>query len=468
MENRQLILRIMIGLAAVALIVLAAIWMHRYFTTGKISVDAGAKNTYVRINKLGSGDSSDTTPVAEGEKKVSVRAAPGSYLITVFSPVSSTSKTVTVKAKQHLKLTMKLPVIGTPEPVYGSPLKDPVASTSRLLFIGNGGLLSQINDQGQVQVLNGSHRIKSAKWTNTSAGMAQDEDGNFYSVTDGSLIPITAPFRVTNSPSSSYALSPNGTVYLSNGQEVYRNSGGGFSQIYSSDNSYNVALAASNNAVAIIEKTSDDSDSSVVVIDSEGQVSRDSVPAKSIAWSPDGKHLAIGNDAGAVIVTSSLKQVASIPQIAANHFIWSKDDVLFYAAGNQLFAYNLTGRQGNRVANIPNNGAVEGLSLSDDLSYLYVVAKQGSVGDDAGSNQLFRLGLDGQTTPSYARSLSVIMPSEVGICSLDYINFTRPVITVSYPEEEAEPEMCAQAAQAELRQYDINPADFSFVLEPSL
>jgi hypothetical protein len=467
METRyRFFIKIVLLLALFLCAVFVVLWIYKYFNTGKIILQTNAANAYVRINYINQDGSAPSVAAAQKEQKLTARVRPGSYVLTAFSPLSSSSKTVNVKARQSLRISLNLPGVGPVTPVYGSSVKYPVTSASEVLFLDRAGHLSRINSQNQPQVLDTTHSLKSAQWLNTSLGATQDTSQNFYLVKNGVLSAVTAPFQVSGSPSSSYALAPDGTLYLSNGQTVYKSSvDGSFTQIYSSGNNYNVSLAASNESIAVIEKNSKTGFSSAVIVTSSGKILRNNVQAIAAAWSTDGSYLLLASDTGNNIWNNSYRKVAPLPQKAAANFAWNKDNVLLYTAGNQLFAYNVSSKQGNQIARIPNNGSIEGISLSDD-SYIYMVAKQRNSVAEGSSNQLFKIGLKNQKPPKYVQSLSVFLPETIGVCLLNYINFTKPTITVSYPNFLPTPERCVIAAKKELSQYDSNPDKFEFSLSP--
>ena len=444
--------------AALVLVIFTATWLVNYFTTGKITLTATTKGASAKIARYDKGD----TPLAEAVSKVSARVKPGRYRLTVFDHSYSTTKVVDIKAKQSLKFSLGLSKPVQPEPVYGKGSSSIAADASQLLFVDSSGRLSRIDSGSNVAVLDVLHSLKAVRWANTSFGITRDTTGSFYTVNAGHLSPLSLPFHSTGGSSVSYDVSPSGVIYLSNGQAVYSNSAGGFRQIYSSGDNYNAGLFAGKKGVAIIEKDSETNKSSLVVVGVDGKTARKNLDLNQAAWSPDGTRVLTRNRSGATILDGSLDEVASIRQSGTDHYLWLNDDKVAYTIGSQLWTYAVGAAQTSQIATLSNQGVIQELSLNHDGSYLYMAGGQAVDENGSKATQLFRIGLKGQAADNSLAALNVFMPETVGICSIDYVNFVRPVITVSYPDLETTPELCVSAAKSELKYYDIDPARFQY------
>ena len=455
-ENRRQLIVGLLGATVLIIAALVCVWIYQSLTKGTISLSTNNDEAGLQIKSGGS-------VVAEGKHRLSVRVKPGSYVVTASTSTASTSRTVAIKARQKQSVELPLSNPVAPVPVYGGGARDVAAGGVRLIFINTDSRLSQINAQNQVQVLDATRVLRSARWVSSDAGAAQDDKGNFYYVTAGALVPVAAPFAA-GSRSASYAIDGDRNLYLSNGQDVYKGSAGGaFTKIYSSGARYNIGLAAGSGNLAIIEKDSDGT-TSIAVVTASGKTVKKTVDAGSLSWSPGGRHLAVAGGGSVTIFDQTLGKVSGIAQRDAGNIIWQDDDTVLFSAGNQLLSYNAQEERSSQLSNVPGNGRVLGVSLSDDKQYAYLVAQRRN--SDTTTDQIFRVGLRGQADEAKLQALSVFLPTEVGVCSIDYVNFAKLTITIRYPSSGTDPALCVRAAQGELRYYDLDVPTGDFTTTP--
>jgi hypothetical protein len=463
MLDSQRVKRIAVYAIILLAVVFFAFQLHRNAVTGKVSVTVDRKDGYIKVLDQNGLETAGVKQYS-GQKlqKLTERLKPGKYTVLAYTKSSYTNKIISVKARQSISLSLKLDAAHSPEPVVSSGALGVFASSNELYFIDAlAKNLRHINSQGDISQGDPAHVLTKARWASSGLGIAQDRSANLYVINNGVLSSLPLPFPANNNPSVSFDIAPNGTIYLTNGQDIFAgNSAGGFTKIYSSGDNYNIALAASNNGVAFVEKYPAGGPSSLVVL-KDGVQKRAASNANQLAWSPGGNYIAAsdGKKTG-VIYDSSLGHRYVLPNLAPSSLAWSNEKSLLYYASNAIWSYSISDQQSKVITNLIPGDKVSAQAVSSDQSYLYFSVS------NSGKLQLFRLGLNGQPVNSSLTTLDVFLPEDIGVCSLSYINFTKPVITIRYPDSGTDPALCVKAAGAELRHYNIDPDKFNYITIP--
>jgi|GEM_PF-2010923 len=473
--------RLKIGIVSFAVIVfvlLVAIPLIQFLQSGEIVVSTNSSANLVTLTRdiSGSGEKGSNAFSEQKTGALSARVKSGQYTVTVKNKFTSAQQVVIVKARHTVHVTINLAQTSqsqTPlqfEPVASFATHDVKASPAALYYINQGNNeLYEIGTNNQAQAIDSQQAFQSVQWINASLGVAQAENGQYYAIQNGNVTLLSTPF--VSGGLAIYAVTPNGTVYISSNYGLYRGTvSGGFTKIYSLADQ-DPLIVAGNNAVAVFEggpdgiskATGQATSTAILSVSPNGAlIQKLDADAYEAAWSPNGKYLVATDDGSTTIFNTALQQVASVPNNNVNAPVWLNNQVLLYGVSTGLWEYNIKTNQSQLLANTALNGSISEISPSTDGSYAYVstINQQGS----SPTYQLSRLGFKGQAVSSTLSELQVFLPNSVNGCGFDYINFSGINIAVSGPPSQQQ--SCLQQAQSYLTEYAVNTSSFTFSFTP--
>lgn len=461
-ENYQ-IRRIIAGFILVVVLIFAALWLYHYFFFGKISVKTGTDSNIVKITRISVNESS--TFSKQGQGSTSARVKPGTYSVSVYRASSTygITRTVKIKARQSIKLSLDPPAMLGVEPVTGRAVSSVYATDSQLFYLDSlSGLIGHVDAGGKFTNPLPNLRFKNVQWVSPNLAVGQTTDNNAYLIRNNvaSLLPPNSDI------SASYVLSATGTLYAGMVGNVYVSTagspqsfyaGGNFEKIYSPGTPTRLIPGKGN--LAVIEIGKRESANSLAVVDSSGKVTEKDIDVSQAAWSPDGKYLAVALNGNYIIMTPKLSQVKVFSAQQSSAVVWLDDDTILYNSSNKLWKYSMSKDQSEQLTSLSAGNNITGIFLSSDKKYVYLAT---SSADTDGDGQLLRLGLANQSFDKSFKALAAFLPEDVGSCSLNYINFIKPALTISYPKFETDGSLCVSAAKSELKTYGLNPNSFSF------
>ncbi len=450
---RKVIIYYILGTTAIIVL-----WLGiRYLTIGHLTITTNIANGSIALFKLG--DENHEEPVGESvTKTLSKDLRPGKYLVKVSNKSFSAHKIVYVKARRPLRYALNSKTTSDLEPVYPSAAESIVASNSVLLYVErHSKALYKIDDQNNVLAVDETHRFNTINWGDESYGVGRDDKGQFYSVNNGSVVPLNVPFATTDLKAVFIAVSSNKQLFIAHGSDVYSGTGSGGFKKLTTTKSPSPSLASLGNKVAVLDGPGDIYNRNVppliTVLDKSGRVlAKKAVEAQSAAWSQDGKYLALtGEGAEIEIVNGSLGDVSSLPVIGTvGSFVWSGSS-LYYTVGEGLWSYDVLSETSLLAASTTPGSKLSDAVLSTDKSYIYL-----TLNSDSGSekSQIYRLPLRGQKVPNYVYELPVILPDSSTPCLLSYVNFTHPtIIGANYLNPN---QICPDAVKTVFEPYDID------------
>jgi hypothetical protein len=463
LENYQ-IRRIIAGGILAILAIFALTWLYHYFFFGKISVKTSVKTNIVKITRI-SADKSETFS-EQHQGGTSLRVKPGTYSVSVYRASSTygITRTVKVKARQNVKLTLDPPAMINVEPVAGRAVSSVYATNDQLFYLDSiSGLIVHVDSGGKTTNPIPNVRFKSVQWISPKLAVGQSTDNNAYLIQNNvaSLLPPN------NDPAASYTLSAAGKLYASTLGNVYGSTpgsphalyaGGNFKKIYSPGTPTRLIPGGDNLAVIETGKGGEGTNS-LAVVDASGKVTEKNIDTSLVAWSPNGKYLAVSINGNYAVMTPKLSQTKLFAAQQSAAVVWSDDDTILYSIANQLWKYSISQGQSEQMTALGAGNNITGIFLSSDKKYAYLAT---SAVDSDGDGQLLRVGLNGQTFDKSLKALSAFLPEDVGVCSFNYVNFIKPIITVSYPEFQTDGSLCVASAKGQLRDYGLNPDSFSY------
>jgi hypothetical protein len=193
-------------------------------------------------------------------------------------------------------------------------------------------------------------------------------------------------------------------------------------------------------------------------INRTGSVNKHMLDTTQAAWSPSGKYLAANNKGNYVIFDTSLHQLSSFsaPQSAA--IAWLNNTTVVYNIANQLWRYDVLSKQSSQLVLLGAGNNITGIFPSQDSSYVYFATTSPL------KSQLFRVALKGQSYDRALSALSSFLPKDVGVCTLNYVNFSKPAVLIQYPSFESTASLCEGAAKGQLRYFGLDPDSFGYIV----
>lgn len=450
--NKQ-IPRIIVAALAALIFYIAIMFVYHSLTTGRVSVKVDDSRGQVNILSVKEYEAGgEKNYKKSGQAKLTKRLKPGTYIVVAYTKSSYTNQAITLKARQDLKLNLILRATKTNEPILNNILQTGIQVNSRDLKYVNasGGVLTRVDSNGMTELTTVS--FKSVRWDGLGQGVAEDVNQNLYFIgANNSVDKMNLPFSSKNNPSISFDISEKGVVYVTNGQNVYKKEGEIFKPLYSAGKGYVASLEAGLDRVAILVKQ-DPGLSNLVVLEGAGTKIRQQDSIKAFSWSPNGKLLVVAPDKGSpVIYDQQLNKKYVLPAIDVIGFGWINQGSLLYISKNSIWRYETGGQTSYALANISPAKEISGPYISQGGEYAYYSFTDGQL------SRLMRVGLEDQAINNSVDLLAAFLPEKIGVCTIDYINFKQPVINVSFPSYEIDPQQCSDAAKHELKYYGVNP-----------
>ena len=437
-------------------VVLSLFWLFHYLNTGTIAVTASGSQDIVTIAGVNDGTHSRNAYYKQATNHLSVRVPVGEYIISAQGHVSTTNKTVVLRARQKLTFTLKPAPVTPPVAVTGTNAVDISASDTQLSYINpdtpNPGLY-KIDSQNNVTNIAPGVAFQSVKWANANYGIGQDDNGNLDVINNGGVTQLKTPAAFSANQRAVYAVTPTRQIYLSIGPDIYfGNDSGNFQKIYTVAGAPAQLFPAPGfvGVLGFPKRSAQGTD--MTIITPGGKLVRKGSIGGIISggvWSPDGKKLVISTleGAGLEIFNSSLERIASLPN-GSDGYAWLDSNILLYSSGNTLLSYHVNTEGSVLIANLPPGNSINEVSLDSSKHYVYL-----AVQSSTGGTELDRVGLSGQKAPDIAYQLDVFFPKSVGGCSINYVNFTAPTLAVTAPDAAA---TCQQLVESEIANDNLN------------
>lgn len=475
MTPKKIILIIVLALVGLQ----ALLWGYRYLTTATITITTKNASDILGVTRITDGQEGKGVYSKPGKYTLKVRQKSGIYKLSAGNRTAAVNKFIVVKARQHVSISLSSQAVRVSEPVIGEAANSVAADSSQLLFVDPGSLrLMRIDAANNLQVVDEVHHLTSVQWNGTAFGVGLSQDGKLYAIDKGAVSEIPLPFVAKGTENQSivkkvgYALSPDGQIYVSNGADVYSGRAGfGFKKIYTARFGY-LRLAASSNRLAIFYRGIENSEGvsngnikpEAIITDPTGKIigKKPNANIYKVYWSPNGKYLLTEGTDGVNVYDESFRLVQSVSpsgNIAVGAWLTNND--LLYATHETIWQFDLSERQSFKLSN-GGNGTIDELSVDAGSNYIYATSDSST--KDA--SQITRIGLDNQPVNKSLSILDIFLPEDIGVCSLNYINFSSPAITIRYPDSGTDPKNCIKTAQGELKYYGLDPTKFSYPTMP--
>jgi hypothetical protein len=383
----------------------------------------------------------------------------GNYVITAKLDLSSSQKIVNLKSGETKKVEISIGVVGDAEPVSNREARNIIVDTALSFLDRASGNIYRVDQANNEKLIQASRGFSTVQWAGSSYGVGQDTTGQLFRITDNATT-IAAPFEYNNK--TTFALSPNRSLYVSDGKKLYFSKPEGSSKLLYTSTKQISVMAGSDTFVMLSETQSDSKEGSIIVVDQNGSTKRSDGETYSATWSPSGKlvFLSGGNKNG--VFDASLNVVSGLPDSNVNAPAWLDDNTLLYGVNDKLWKYDISSKTSSIITSLGSSGQISQVSPSKDGAYIYMsVQKNNDSGDF--SFALSRLGLNNQPRAAGLNRIQLVVPNTVSGCSLGYTNFTHLTITVK--NISSSQEACLQSSKTYLQQYgvDLSSLQFSIV-----
>ena len=466
---RRKVIKVVLVVVLVVVLIVFGDWLYNYLNTTSVSVVTGNSNNYVSITPIVNGVL-DSQKAYTQQHSLTERVHYGQYQISVFNHSDHLNRTVAITSSSQKYFVINLSGFSVPPyPVYGNTINSLSANSSQLSFLQPSRGLGAIGSNNKAVFLSGSSQAKSVYWADPTLGIMEDSLGNLSLVQNGQLKTLVLPFNKTLR--EVYAISSSGNIYLASGGNLYQGIGSGnYSKIYSLPNNI-LGIDVVGNKIALVVGSNGfnpDSTGNIVVISPGISPVRSKIVASSVKWSSDGNYLAAFSNKGVVLLNSSLKVIYTIPNNGVLYdYAWGANDNLYYSQGGTLWDYSINNNESFQISQTSGQSNIAGIFAGQSGNYVYITVDNSSgLNGTASGTQLYRIGLNKQPENYTLGALSVALPAVLdGVCSANYVNFTKATINVNYPQNISQ-QYCSGAINSLLTQYNISPTLVNVVYYP--
>lgn len=463
MNTRRLLAYAVLGAVIIGIVA----WLANYLSTGTIQINSANKNDTITLQKTSGGP--PLTRIATGSLQATIKH--GRYTATVRNGLKTTIQIITFDSgHRSFHYSISLSDLQAVETVSYQSAQNVAASSSNMVYLGsNPNILYRIDNRNSLQNINSTQEFKFVAWANPSFGAGQGSDGQLYTISGNSVRPLKVPFPY-GGKAVNVAVSPDKKIYVSYGSAVYvGGQSGNFKKIYTASSEV-PALSAGVSGVAVSDskygaRASGVSKPLLAIINTTGKVTKKNIEAERVEWSPDGRHVAVVNQASPVVYDAVLRQITVIPTMAAvGQFGWTNNGILSYTSSYQFWTYDMTRQMTRLLADVPTTDSINGLSVSSDGSYIYI----NTLNPFTFNYAIKRIGLKNQQIPAYVDKLQKILPQNLSNYSINMVNFSGTPVILVQPGVGTPSGNSTQAAQSQLQAQGIDTAQLRFEQGPSV
>jgi hypothetical protein len=363
--GRYITWRRVLALSVLLILFLFLLITRSVLTVGTVVITTNSAGSEISLLKTDR-DGHEIT-IQKGTGSLTAKVVAGSYTAAVHSKQSSAQQTVTVAARKESQYSINLKDPTPVQSILPDGAASLVADDSKMLYINTSdNLLYQLDSQGVPRVLNSLHAFKSIKWADVSYGIGQDSDNRLHEIINGVVSDLQVPFTYSDDLNVSYSVSAPGQFYVSAGQTVYSAARGeALHQIYTTKSAYPSLYASYDGLLAVkdYEKGSaadseqpgeSGGEEAILTILSSGQkVASKDIEGSELAWSQDGKYLAVVGDTSNDIYDARLNKLTSLHQGNSSNMVWLDASTLLYSSGGTVWSYSPAPEQSSVVTTVP-------------------------------------------------------------------------------------------------------------------
>lgn len=430
-QQRQTLI---ISLLVVFLISIGAIVVY-FYTLCSLNILTNSPNNTIIVEEVLPNGARKLIETDDNKAAIDLRVSAGTYIVTAKYASIVKSQTVTVSRGENKKIILNISssqrtLYTASEPVTSLTTFSLTASQQTMRFfdpLASAGALYTFDKSGDGAVLAKNISFSNIRWASPEFGIGMGTDKNTNSIViciiEGDSVKIIKPpFKPTKS--SSVAVSPNKTWYVSDGKNIYIGyADGSFKKIFATDKPVSLYSASDDAVFAIQNVSPQQREGAMMVIHNDGK--RYQLPGSAYggAWSPSGKLLVTTGDVTRIF-DDRLNPVSSTPNTNFTGYTWLDEDTILYTEGHTINRYKIS--TGESVPFIDysktTNGKPSGLTLSVEKDYLYVTIQNGGPSSQL-AYKLTRIALNNQPTSDVkSTAMDIIIPNTIKGCDLQYVN----------------------------------------------
>jgi len=460
-KRERLIKIIFVLFCSTILLFVIGLQIFNFLTTGNLVISSD-QDVQITITKYK--DTNINNPFSktlQGSSKIALKD--GIYIVNAQTKGYGESRYVTIKGHATSVINFNKKALIGSEPVTLDNAKSIFSSLSLLEYFNNDtGQIYSIDSSGTKKTIAENLSFQKVRWDKNGNIVASTKVNDLYFIKENGIFLLTQPSQEISSNLSDFDISPNGSIYLSYGKNIYTgDSGGNWKKISSTKGTF--SLYASDNCVAAlgiyIGKIPKDlnTNSQSIVCKNGREIDFNSV-VRGAAWSPDGSKLAIQGVDTTIYDSETGKVLQTIPsKDPINSFTWLSNTVLTFSTQSLLWTFDTSTNIAVTIDNLGVAGNYTGIFSDSSNNYLYTVV---SNNQGASPYTIERYPLKGQETSSVANQLAVFLPNSVNGCSLSFINFTK--ITIFSTPTESSSTDCTLVAKNYLQGYGVNTDSLLF------
>jgi len=464
-QREKLVKIIFVLFCSAILLFVIGMQIYNFLTTGNLVISSD-QDVQITITKYkDSGVNNPFSKTLQGSSRLSLKD--GIYILSAQTKGYGESRYVTIKGHSTSIINFNKKAFIASEPVTLDNAKNIFSSLSVLEYFNNDtGQIYNIDSSGNEKIIAGNFSFQKVQWDKSGNILASTKNNELYFIKENTIFLLTQPSQEISSNLSDFDISPNGSIYLSYGKNIYAgDSSGNWKKISSTKGTF--SLYASDNCVAAlgiyigkIPKGLNINSQSIVC--KNGRETDFNSVVRGAAWSPDGSKLAIQGVDTTIYDSESGKVLQTIPsKDPINSFTWLSNTVLTFSTQSLLWTFDTSTNNAVTIDNLGVAGNYAGIFSDSSNNYLYTVV---SNNQGASPYTIERYPLKGQTTSSVANQLAVFLPNSINGCSLSFINFTK--ITIFSTPTESSSTDCLQVAKNYLQGYGVNTD--SLLFKPSI
>lgn len=305
-------------------------------------------------------------------------------------------------------------------------------------------------DNPKPQSILQGYQMNLTRWNDKGEGLTYDSTTNSLYIIDNSLSlkKLPMPSGVTLSSDTYYALTPSGSIYISENNAVFttNNQGKDYTKLLTTDQKQAAVFPSNNGSFVVADYPIDQSDkledpkATITSYSKDGKIlaSIGDVIRFNLSVSPSGDYVAIykstdysrdpesspKTESSYVLSSKTLKPIASISTDNNPHFTWSDNSTLFYTSDREVWKLSLDGDQlSELVTRIPYGRLIQSISWQNSNLYMNSYFNR-----DLASLSVIKPG----KVDYDMRSIELNLPAIYDDCIVTYTNFNKPIIS-SYP-----------------------------------
>lgn len=417
--------------------VLLVLWL--LVSHGVLSVSTDSSDATITIA------TTDGETLSTGHGSLNAYLPVGTYIITAQKNGGAQRTLVTVQPVIITSIQLKPPEAKAIEPVTNSLVKDASITKNYLRYLSPDGFLSWVDTASPAIHQDSSTRFETIVWAKNGDGVGlinNPESVGIVAVSGTTITPLPLPVGAASETPLSIALTPDGTLYVTQDSVLYkRQNNGSYTPVTTVDDG--AALLSAHGGLIVlasprkVEDSSKDTNDNIRLIDAKGSIvattsaviGESPTNFQSVSWSPDGSSVFLMSPDMNTLTETGLQKSGQLPENTANNPIWQDNTHIIYGSGNGVWLYDTETKLSSTYAMFDDETTVTQLFEDATGNYLYAAT---SLAD--GRPELYRIALKQQPVNKLSTQISKMstLDDPLDNCRVYYMNIVLPLLVVQY------------------------------------